>query len=49
MSALVNDLAALMGALVVFNLCLTASAIVIALPIACLFAVGRLSRNPLIY
>ena len=49
MSALVNDLAALMGALVVFNLCLTASAIAIALPVACLFAVGRLSRNPLVY
>jgi His/Glu/Gln/Arg/opine family amino acid ABC transporter permease subunit len=49
MSALINDLAALMGALVVFNLCLTVSAIAIALPIACLFAVGRLSRQPLVY
>ena len=49
MSALVNDLAALMGALVVFNVCLTASAIAIALPIACLFAAGRLSHNPLVY
>jgi len=49
MSALVHDLAALLGALIVFNLCLTVSAIAIALPIACLFAVGRLSRNPLVY
>jgi His/Glu/Gln/Arg/opine family amino acid ABC transporter permease subunit len=49
MSALVNDLAALMGALVVFNLCLTVSALALALPIACLFAVGRLSGNPLVY
>jgi glutamate/aspartate transport system permease protein len=49
MSALVNDLAALLGALVLFNLCLTASAIAIALPIACVFAVGRLSRHPLVY
>jgi His/Glu/Gln/Arg/opine family amino acid ABC transporter permease subunit len=49
MNALVNDLVALLSALVLFNLCLTASAIAIALPIACLFAVGRLSRHPLIY
>jgi His/Glu/Gln/Arg/opine family amino acid ABC transporter permease subunit len=49
MSALVNDLAALLGALLVFNVGLTISAIAIALPIACLFAVGRLSRHPLVY
>jgi len=49
MSAVLNDLAALLGALVVFNVCLTASAIAIALPIACLFAVGRLSRHPFVY
>jgi His/Glu/Gln/Arg/opine family amino acid ABC transporter permease subunit len=49
MSALLNDLVALLGALVVFNICLTASAIAIALPIACLFAVGRLSHHPLVY
>jgi His/Glu/Gln/Arg/opine family amino acid ABC transporter permease subunit len=49
MTGFVNDLVALLGALVVFNLCLTASAIAIALPIACLFAVGRLSRHPLVY
>ena len=49
MSALANDIVALLGALVVINLCLTVSAIAIALPIACLFAVGRLSRHPLVY
>jgi glutamate/aspartate transport system permease protein len=49
MSAFANDLAALLGALIVFNVGLTVSAIVIALPIACLFAVGRLSRHPLVY
>jgi glutamate/aspartate transport system permease protein len=49
MSALASDLVALLGALVVFNLCLTVTAIAIALPIACLFAVGRLSRHPLVY
>ena len=49
MTAFVNDLVALVSALVVFNLCLTASAIAIALPIACLFAVGRVSRSPLVY
>jgi His/Glu/Gln/Arg/opine family amino acid ABC transporter permease subunit len=49
MTAFVNDLAALLSALVVFNLCLTASSIAIALPIACLFAVGRLSRHPFVY
>lgn len=49
MTALANDLAALIAALVVVNLCLTVTAIAIALPIACLFAVGRLSRQPLVY
>jgi His/Glu/Gln/Arg/opine family amino acid ABC transporter permease subunit len=49
MSALANDLAVLLGALVVFNVCLTVSALAIALPIACLFAVGRLSRRPFVY
>src|SRR5205807_2093196 len=49
MSALANDLIALLGALAWYNLCLTVSAIAIALPIACLFAVGRLSRHPLVY
>jgi glutamate/aspartate transport system permease protein len=49
MSALVNDLVALLGALARYNLCLTVSAIAIALPVACLFAVGRLSRHPFVY
>jgi len=49
MNALVNDLLALLGALAWYNLCLTVSAIAIALPIACLFAVGRLSRHSLVY
>jgi glutamate/aspartate transport system permease protein len=49
MNTLANDLLALLGALVVYNLCLTVTAIAIALPIACLFAVGRLSRHPLVY
>jgi glutamate/aspartate transport system permease protein len=49
MSTFANDLVALLGALVVFNVCLTASAIAIALPIACLFAIGRLSRHPFVY
>jgi His/Glu/Gln/Arg/opine family amino acid ABC transporter permease subunit len=49
MNALVNDLVALLGALARYNLCLTVSAIAIALPVACLFAVGRLSRHPFVY
>jgi len=49
MSALVNDVIALLGALAWYNLCLTVSAIAVALPIACLFAVGRLSRHPFVY
>ena len=49
MSALVNDVIALLGALAWYNLCLTVSAIAIALPVACLFAVGRLSRHPFVY
>jgi His/Glu/Gln/Arg/opine family amino acid ABC transporter permease subunit len=43
------DLAALAWALVAMNLRLTATAIAIALPIACVFAVARLSSSPLIY
>ena len=49
MNALVNDIVALLGALAWYNLCLTVSAIAIALPVACLFAVGRLSRHPFVY
>jgi glutamate/aspartate transport system permease protein len=49
MNALAHDLVALIGALAWYNLCLTVSAIVVALLIACLFAVGRLSSRPLVY
>ena len=49
MTALVNDAAALLAALVAYNLCLTVTAIALAMPIACLFAVARLSRRPLVY
>jgi His/Glu/Gln/Arg/opine family amino acid ABC transporter permease subunit len=44
-----RDFLVLLAALAEFNLVLTLSAIAIALPVACLFAVGRLSRSPLIY
>ncbi len=43
-----SDLGALLLALVKYNLGMTLMAISIALPIACLFAAGRLSSNPLI-
>jgi glutamate/aspartate transport system permease protein len=46
---LLSDIATLLGALVAFNLCLTVTAIAVALPIACLFAVGRLSRLTIVY
>jgi His/Glu/Gln/Arg/opine family amino acid ABC transporter permease subunit len=46
---LLNDIATLLGALVAFNLCLTVTAIAVAMPIACLFAVGRLSRLAIVY
>jgi glutamate/aspartate transport system permease protein len=49
MTAFAADIAALLVALVTFNLCLTATAVAIALPIACLFAVGRLSRLAFVY
>jgi len=49
MTALAPAVVALLSALVVVNLCLTAAALAIALPIACLFAVGRLSGNPFVY
>jgi glutamate/aspartate transport system permease protein len=49
MISLVADLAALLRALVAYNLCLTVTAIAFALPVACLFAVGRLSRLPFVY
>jgi glutamate/aspartate transport system permease protein len=49
MMPLLSDIATLLGALVAFNLCLTVTAIAVALPIACLFAVGRLSRLAIVY
>jgi His/Glu/Gln/Arg/opine family amino acid ABC transporter permease subunit len=49
MTPLLSDIATLLGALVAFNLCLTVTAIAVALPVACLFAVGRLSRLAIVY
>ena len=49
MSALLRDLAALLRAVIEFNLALTATAIAIALPLACLFATARLSRRAYVY
>ncbi|HLI14188.1 MAG TPA: amino acid ABC transporter permease [Alphaproteobacteria bacterium] len=49
MIALLDNLGTLLFAFVVYNLRLTISAVAIALPIACLFAVGRLSRFPLVH
>lgn len=49
MGPLFGDLAAVTWAIVKMNGLMTLSAIVIALPIACLFAVGRLSRLPFVY
>ena len=49
MPVLSDNLGTLVLTLLEVNLRLTATAILIALPIACLFAVGRLSRHRLIY
>jgi glutamate/aspartate transport system permease protein len=49
MGYLLHDLPTLVAALVAFNLRVTAMAIAIALPIACLFAIGRLSRFPVVF
>ena len=49
MAALFDNLGALSLALLEINLRMTGSAIALALPIGCLFAVGRLSRFPLVY
>jgi His/Glu/Gln/Arg/opine family amino acid ABC transporter permease subunit len=49
MPVLLDNLGALVLTLLEVNLRITATAILIALPIACLFAVGRLSRHRLIY
>jgi glutamate/aspartate transport system permease protein len=43
-----TELAALVVALVKYNVGMTLIAIALALPVACLFAAGRLSSNPLI-
>jgi His/Glu/Gln/Arg/opine family amino acid ABC transporter permease subunit len=45
----VNEFLVLLRAILEFNLAITATAIAVALPIACVFAVARLSRSPLIY
>jgi len=49
MAALGEALGPMLLALLAVNLKMTATAIVVALPIACLFALARLSRHPLIY
>lgn len=49
MPALVDHLRTLLAALLTYNVRLTASAVAVALPVGCLFAVGRLSRFPLVY
>jgi glutamate/aspartate transport system permease protein len=49
MTALMSDLAVLLRAIVEQNVILTVTAIAIALPIACLFAIARLSRLPFVY
>jgi len=49
MIPLLSDLAALLRAIVEHNVTLTLTAIAVALPIACLFAVGRLARLPFVY
>lgn len=49
MEALLGNFGALSLALLEYNLRMTLSAIAIALPIACVFALGRLSRFPLVY
>ncbi|MBI1778185.1 MAG: amino acid ABC transporter permease [Proteobacteria bacterium] len=49
MSVLVDNLGALILALLLLNVKLTCIAILIALPIASTFAVARLSTNPLLY
>lgn len=49
MGPLLDDVWTVTRAIVDVNVRMTLSAIAIALPIACLFAVGRLSRVPFIY
>lgn len=49
MPAVTDNLGTLLLALLVVNVRMTATAIAIAFPIACIFALGRLSRSPFIY
>jgi His/Glu/Gln/Arg/opine family amino acid ABC transporter permease subunit len=49
MAGISSDLIAQLKALIEFNLVMTLAAIAIALPVACLFAVGRLSRFRFVY
>lgn len=49
MGGLPNDVGALFLRLIGVNIELTLTAVAIALPIACLFALGRLSRFPIVY
>jgi len=49
MGATGGDLAALLLSLVEVNIELTATAIAAALPVACLFALGRMSRHWIVY
>jgi glutamate/aspartate transport system permease protein len=49
MSVILGNIASLLIALVTVNIQMTLTAVLIAFPIACLFALGRLSRRPVIY
>ena len=49
MATLFDSIGPMLLALLAINVKMTATAIVIALPIACLFALGRLSRHAAIY
>jgi len=49
MSLVFDNLGGLITALLWVNVRMTLTAVIVGFPIACLFAVGRLSRNPLIY
>lgn len=49
MSILLENISSLLIALITVNIKMTLTAILVAFPIASLFALGRLSRNPLIY
>ena len=49
MAVFLEDVWTVAQAIIALNVRMTLSALAIALPIACLFAVGRLSRSPFIY